>query len=45
VNSRTVHSVRMPPFVVQAAYRTSPKTPALASGFERAPKIHGQIRH
>jgi hypothetical protein len=45
VNSRTVHSVRMPPFVVQAAYRTFPKTPALASGFEMAPKIHGQIRH
>ena len=45
VSSRTVHSVRMPPFVVQAAYRTFPKPPALASGFERAPKIHGRTRH
>jgi len=39
VSSRTVHSVRMPPFVVQAAYRTFLKTPALACGLRKAPKI------
>ena len=45
MSSRTVHSARMPPFVVQAAYRTFLKTPAFAGGLERAPKIHGQTRN